>query len=73
MGIVVNLVIRHHTGQLGGHFGDFQPGDKAGQVMGVRPQVTDYAGFSGNAGVVRQTACLCYKRDNCDNCDKRYN
>src|SRR6266849_9683086 len=50
MGVVINLAARHNTGQLGGHFAYFQAGDKAGQIMGVRPQVTDYAGFPGNAG-----------------------
>ena len=50
MGVVINPAPRHNTGQLGGHFAYFQSGDKVGQVMGMRSQVTDYAGFSGDAG-----------------------
>ncbi len=50
MGVVINLTAWHNTGQLGGHFAYFQAGDKAGQIMGVRPQVTNHAGFPGNAG-----------------------
>src|SRR5258708_538777 len=50
VGVVINLAAWHNTGQLGGHFGDFQTGDEASQVLGVCPQITDHAGFPDNAG-----------------------
>src|SRR6266487_2193688 len=51
MGVVINLTARHNTGQLGGHFAYFQAANKADQMMGMRPQVTDHAGFASNARV----------------------
>src|SRR5947208_2622445 len=50
MSVVVRLPTWHDAGQLGRNFADFQAGDKAGQVMGVCPQVPNDAGFPGNAG-----------------------